>query len=291
MRRHHATVLLAAAACVATACTSTPGGDAQGPSAGWERTTGGAAAGAPTRAELEPIGATGGDTERDLLTADDPSALACLGLLRRAQGEFYDARIDELVFPADTAFLDAMYTDGSTVELRVHPELGDDEDVVARATLVADALGRIPSVLRADVGRVGVVGGDAAAQADGGGEGILLTADNMDVRVGDERLEETLFHEAVHTSLDDRILDDPAWLAAQTADDAFLTAYAANNPTTEDLAETTLYAWAALFHPDRLLAGEAEAFAELVPRRLAFVRDELFAEGPGLAPAGTGIDC
>lgn len=94
---------------------------------------------------------------------------------------------------------------------------------------------------------------------------------NVTRREETNRFEETLFHEAVHTSLDDTYAQDPAWLAAQADDDAFLTAYAESDSPREDLAETALYAYALLHHPDRISEADAAAWRELVPHRIDFI--------------------
>ena len=174
----------------------------------------------------EPIESTGADTRHDLIRRDDPSALDCLVELGRRDGEFYDKVTEALVFPPDTAFFDARFTDGARVEIRVHPELGGPDDARLEAERIASALGRLPSALRPGIERVGILGGDATAMADGGGEGIHLYRENVERRVAANRFEETLFHEAVHTTLDDVHARSPEWLAAQRADGRFLTAYA-----------------------------------------------------------------
>lgn len=123
-----------------------------------------------------PIESTGADTERDLIRSDDPSALTCLVSLGVAPGEFYDKVSDELLFPDTTYFFEAQYADGSTVEIRIHPDLVNegDSDVAARdqAERIAEPIGRLPTELRRGIERVGFLGGDATAQGDGGGEGI-----------------------------------------------------------------------------------------------------------------------
>ena len=145
----------------------------------------------------EPIESTGADTRLDLIRPDDPSAFDCLVELGLRDGEFYDKVTDRLEFPANTAFFDARFTDGARVEIRIHPELGGPDEARFEAERIARALGVLPGPLRADVQRVGLLAGDAAAQADGGGEGIHLYRENVERRIATDRFEETLFHEAV----------------------------------------------------------------------------------------------
>ena len=216
----------------------------------------------------EPIESTGADTRLDLIRADDPSAFDCLVELGLRDGEFYDKVTDRLEFPANTAFFDARFTDGARVEIRIHPELGGPDEARFEAERIARALGVLPGPLRADVQRVGLLAGDAAAQADGGGEGIHLYRENVERRIATDRFEETLFHEAVHTSLDDRYAGSAEWLDAQRADGRFLTAYGRSAPEREDLAETALYAWALLHRPDRVPAADVALWRARVPHRI-----------------------
>lgn len=98
-----------------------------------------------------------------------------------------------------------------------------------------------------------------------------------------------MFHEAVHTSLDDLHVSEPEWIEAQAADDAFLTSYAAQNPGREDLAETALYAWALQHHPDRISEADEAAWRELVPARLDYIESILSPPNAGYSP--TPPDC
>ncbi len=149
-----------------------------------------------------PIESTGADQERDLIRPGDPTAFGCVVDLGVGPGEFFDKTSGELVFPPDTGFFEVRYSDGSTVEIRIHPDLATTGDLAVRAERIAEPIGLLPPELRRGIERVGLLGGDETAQADGGGEGIHLYAENVEVRASAGRLEETLFHESVHTSLD-----------------------------------------------------------------------------------------
>lgn len=217
-----------------------------------------------------PIESTGADDQRDLIRSSDPSAFSCLVDLGVQPGEFFDKGIDDLVFSEEAHFFEARYSDGSVIEIRIHGNVIDN-NASAQAERIADPVGRLPVELRSDIERIGLLAGDHSAQGDGGGEGIHLYEENVARREASSRLEETLFHESVHTSLDDLYGDSPEWKAAQAADGNFLTAYARQAPKGEDLAETALYAYALLYHPDRISAADADAWRELVPNRIAFI--------------------
>ena len=65
-------------------------------------------------------------------------------------------------------------------------------------------------------------------------------------------LEEVLFHEAAHVSLDPEHATAPGWLAAQQVDGEFISTYARDHPDREDVAETSLPWWAVRHRPGRL---------------------------------------
>lgn len=65
-------------------------------------------------------------------------------------------------------------------------------------------------------------------------------------------VEETLIHEAVHTSLDYEIYQTKGWTQAVLNDDQFISTYAQDYPDREDLAEFLLLYIAIKYFPDRI---------------------------------------
>jgi len=233
-----------------------------------------------------PIESTGSDELRDLIRSDDPSTLTCVVDLGVQPGEFYDKVTDQLLFPENVHFFEARYADGATVEIRVHPDIVVGDDAFVQARRVAEPIGLLPTELRSGIERVGFLDGDATAQADGGGEGIHVYAVNVAKREQANRFEETLFHESVHTSLDAVHANSDAWRQAQAADGEFLTEYSASQPDREDLAETALYAWALIHHPDRVSPADALAWKAAVPNRIAVI-ESILSGPPTEAAAAT----
>ena len=74
----------------------------------------------------------------------------------------------------------------------------------------------------------------------GGNNNLLIHTGRADLYAADGILEETLVHEAAHTSLDAAHASAPAWLAAQSADPTFISTYARDFPNREDIAESVL---------------------------------------------------
>lgn len=231
---------------------------------------------AADESDPEPISSTGSN-KLDLLRVDDPTTFTELTYLGQGPEEIlapdkggYEQVDDAHLFRAD-------FNDGTAIDIRVHPEVGDVDAVTAEVERYTVALGQLPTVLRASIARFAIRSGSETATGSYL-EGISVQTANMGIRIADNRLEETLFHESVHTSLDHKYsyMRSQAWLDAQFADGRFLAEYGRNNPDSEDLAETALYAYVLLNHPDRVPDDLAEAIRTRVPHRLAVI-EQIFS--------------
>lgn len=219
----------------------------------------------------------------DFIREDDPGAAFCLRLDTRAQAEMPDKRND-ILFVADVRQFSAHYADGPIVGLWVHPAIAAEDEARTLASAVAAAVAKLPTGMRALLGHVVIHAGDETAFAEDLGRFFVLYADNIRARLSTHDLQETVFHESVHATLDVPHADSPGWRAAQSADGAFVTAYAADNPEGEDMAESALFAWAMLTHPGRLPPEVAAGVAARIPNRLAYF-EALFADLPPPDPA------
>ena len=83
----------------------------------------------------------------------------------------------------------------------------------------------------------------------------------------------------------------PGWRAAQAADGGFLTDYAAESPEREDLAETALFAFAILHHPDRFPPADTADTMRAVPNRIAYIAGLLPPGAPLITPVETPEPC
>jgi hypothetical protein len=82
-------------------------------------------------------------------------------------------------------------------------------------------------------------------------------------------LEETLLHEAAHTSLADYNLSAD-WKAAQQADNNFVSVYARDNPEREDVAESYVAYVAVRYRAARISKADADKIVQAMPNRIAF---------------------
>ena len=222
-----------------------------------------------------PFGDTA-STVFDIIRADDPTTFTCLEPMGRGMRQIWDKRIeDEPV--VDAYLFMARYSDGTNTEIAINPEFGSEDAARTEAMRYAPALGRLPTTLRVGVERLSVHKGRAGFHA-GTGQ-IVMYAETTDNRLGYDHLEESLFHEAVHASWDAQHRLAPAWQAAQQADGGFMTDYGRKSPEREDLAETALFAYALLHHPDRFPPVDTNAVKAAVPNRIAYVAELLLPVG------------
>lgn len=203
----------------------------------------------------------------DIITAASPTRFLAAVPAGQAMRTMFDRRIN--AFASYNAYLfNASYADGLQIEFQVNPEFGSTGAAQAVVDFYAPIIGRLPRALRQDVQTSWIHQGD---EPFGGGNNNLLihTGQLAQTYIDLGALEEILAHEAAHTSLDADLASSPAWLAAQAADPEFISTYARDNPTREDVAES-LVPWLALqCARDRIDAEVAATIEASIPNRLA----------------------
>lgn len=214
-------------------------------------------------------------TKFDFIRTSDPTAFKSVRFVGRGTREMPDKRSNEL-FANDTFLFEATFNDGK-VNIWVHRAFESREAATRYARMAAERLGRLPGFMRRRLSHVVIHKGDRVAFAESEGHFIVLYSQNMETRVRNHDLEETVFHEAVHATLDSNYSKSRAWLAAQKADGRFITEYAAAKPMKEDMAESALFAYTVQKHPGRLPPHVEARVHKHIPNRLAFFR-RLFAE-------------
>jgi hypothetical protein len=216
--------------------------------------------------------------EPNLITAEDPSDFVAAEFAGQGQRTMFDRRLNAFV-QLDAWLFNAEYREGMTIEFQVNPEFDTQEEAAAEVAFYAPVIGRLPRALRSQVQTSWIHRGD---EYFGGGNNNLLihTGAIAQGYIAAGILEETLAHEAVHTSLDAAHGGAPGWLAAQISDGEFISTYARDNPAREDLAESVV-PWLATHCESARLQSDIVATARAtIPARLAYL-DSL---GLDLAP-------
>lgn len=203
----------------------------------------------------------------DIVTPEDPTTFVSLTPAGRGTRQMYDRRSGWVNL---NAFLfRARFSDSArVVEVQANPEFRTAAAAQATAEKYLPAIGQLPAALRRDLRTVWLHFGN---NPFGGGNNNLLIHDGQGDRyIRDGILEETFIHEACHTSLDADHANAPGWTAAQAADPDFISTYARDNPTREDIAETYLLYLALRYRPDRISRSLAATIARTVPNRIKY---------------------
>ena len=219
----------------------------------------------------------------DIIRPEDPSSFVCLVADGRRKHRIWDQRYDsEPEIKAHSFY--AFFRDGHKIEIVVNPEFGSEAAARHEASRYVKPLGQLPIALRRGIQRFSVHKGNERLHA-GVGQ-IVVYADMIGRRLAESDLEEAVFHEAVHASLDALHRQTPAWLDAQKKDGGFLTRYGMKFPDREDFAETAIIAYGLFRHPERISPEESGKIEAAVPHRLAFLKGLLSAEDvyPELSP-------
>ncbi len=189
----------------------------------------------------------------------------------------FDRRIDDWVNLSAYLF-NVVFDDGITTEIQVNPEFGLVANAEVEANKYAYILGQLPACLRTEVHKVWIHQG---TESFGGGFNALIihvgmssTYENLGI------LEEVLFHEATHSSLDPIHENASGWIDAQNLDTGFISDYAASNPTVEDISESLL-TWLMVRQCDRRISTtDSLTISQAIPNRLNYFDNQNFVMYP-----------
>jgi len=201
-----------------------------------------------------------------ILTIDDPSTLVQVIATGVGSRQMFDRRANNgagAFIALDALLFNAFYTDGETIEIQVNPEF-ESSDALVKANIYGHTIGQLPALLRIDVQTVWIHKGDKPF--GGGNNNILIHTESPGYH--GQWLEETIYHEACHTSLDSRLANSAQWLNAQSLDGEFISTYARDNPAREDVAESCLMHFALRNYPDRISSAARSKIESTIPNRL-----------------------
>ena len=156
-------------------------------------------------------------------------------------------------------------------EIRVHEDFTEAEAASA-AQKYGNAVGRLPKVLRSGIG---TAPGIRILSIHKGRHNWTVSRLFGNICVytefaQDRHDEEIMVHEAVHVSLDAKVISDPKWVAAQKADGAFISYHAKNNPQQEDVADSFVAYLAARFRPLKIKEAWKTHIFQTIPNRIAY---------------------
>ncbi len=203
----------------------------------------------------------------EIVTASDPSCFESIEERGIGMRTMYDRRIPG--WTRQQAFLfHAAYNDGLSLEVQVNPEF--EATSHQEALKYARIIGQLPTSLRKDVDTVWIHRG--VMPFGGGNRNLLIHTGQAAEYLSSGILEETLIHEASHTSLDEPHAQSQEWIQAQQEDDTFISQYAMDYPMREDVAESFLLFLAAEYLADRIDSRTLRTIEATIPHRMAYFR-------------------
>lgn len=204
----------------------------------------------------------------DIITKDDPTSFKSLTPTGQGSRVMFDRRVNNWITVDAFLFL-VIFDDGLSTEVQVNPEFVTSELAQVEVQKYALEIGRLPKSLRMNVETVWIHKG--VQPFGGGNKNILIHVGQADLYVMDGILEETLVHEATHTSLDATHAASSGWLDAQKKDPTFISTYARDNPTREDVAETFLLYLAVTHRKDRISSELEKTVTTTIPNRIKYL--------------------
>ena len=209
----------------------------------------------------------------DIITPEDPTTFVGLSYAGTGIRQMYDRRSgwinsEPFLFPAE-------YDDGLSIEIQVNPEFGTWQNAQVYALKYAEVIGRLTTQLRKDVETSWIHRGDEPF--GGGNNNLLIHTDWSEKNYENQGiLEETLVHEASHTSLDSYHAESEGWLQAQDRDCEFISVYARDYPIREDIAESYLPYLAIRYRSDRISEDLKKKIEDAIPNRIKYFDDQNF---------------
>ncbi len=203
----------------------------------------------------------------DIIVPTDSSAFLQTTYAGRGERTVFDRRIDN--WTTINAFLfNVVWNDGLSSVAVVNPEFQTVEAAQLEADKYGRAIGQLPTCLRTDVDEIWIHKG--VNLFGGGNRSILIHTGQSRLYENDGILEETLVHEASHTSLDATHALAAGWTHAQQQDPNFISTYARDFPQREDIAESFLLWIAVRFRKDRISKDDFNKITTAIPNRLSY---------------------
>ncbi|GAB5553498.1 MAG: hypothetical protein Sapg2KO_30890 [Saprospiraceae bacterium] len=203
--------------------------------------------------------------EGGMFTEDDPSIYQSIKEAGQDLRLVYDRR-DDSWSEINARIFEATFEGGKTIDMQVNPEIAA---AAARtyAEQYARYVGQVPRFLLKDVETVTIH--DGLANFGGGNGGIDVYLEQGEVYLSVNVMEEIMFHEAAHVTIQ-YLQDDDSYLSARRKDPTYLSTYARDNLNREDVAESIAPYLVYRYYPERLHEDMKYIFSKIIPNRIAF---------------------
>jgi len=231
--------------------------------------------------------------DKDIIRKNDPSDFISLEYVGLVKENPYDYRADTWV-AQDMFVFNVKYKHKKSTRVRVNTEFGNVKNAQRQAERYAFVVGQMPYILLRDLDTITIHKGKE--NFGGGNRDILVHTGSGDDLRRDGFLEEVIFHEGCHTSLDADAKENPAWEKARLLDDDFISAYALDFPHREDVAESCLMYFALKYRPDRIPNGIKNLILKTIPSRIDYFDkyvifdNDTYVASLGVAPKTLGFN-
>jgi len=166
----------------------------------------------------------------------------------------------------------AQFSDSPDVTISFDKDVGDAAFCAPHAFNFAQAVGRTPWYARTSfVGldfRPGSYGAPEGCNAWGGGGVITICLGVGQELIDNGNIEELFMHEGSHVSVDSLVEGTDDWLCAKQRDNNFISTYARDHPTSEDVAESIVPWYAHTYSNTRVPTETITAIEDAIPARL-----------------------
>lgn len=199
------------------------------------------------------------DSSPTALTALSPKGCGIRNMFDRRNESFNDV---------EAHLFDALLGTSKTIEVHVNPEFTSEEAGVEAAKYM-HAIGMLPAYLLKYVRTVWIHKGNYGF--GGGNDNLLIHTERGEEYIRDKVLTECFVHESTHTSVDANHASADGWVAAQQADPTFISSYARDNPTREDLAECMGPYLACKYREDKLPHDQVRVTRSIIGNRIKYL--------------------
>lgn len=212
-------------------------------------------------------------TDFDFIIDKDHSTFEHLEYIGFEEFEMPDKRDNGEQLIQSAYLFDANFTDGTKIGIALDRDFGSRQAAERDAMRYAPRIGKLPSLYRQNMRHIVVHkgGADTTAFAEDKGHFFIIYSENATRRIETHDLEETFFHEGTHASVQSIYLGSRAWEEAVALDNAYITDYAETSDQ-EDFAESALFAYTLIHHPERFPPVERARIENQIPNRISFFR-------------------
>ena len=208
---------------------------------------------------------------KDVIKNTDPTTFTPTTLTDAGQEiryNIFDRRINSFI-NLNVYLFNAEYSDsGLKIEIQVNPEFSSQDIAREHAKKYAIVIGRLPKALRRYVETVWIH--DGKQPFGSGNNNLLIHIEQGKEYIDNEILEEIIFHEACHTSLDGLYANDTEWINSQKKDNAYISTYAKDFPEREDIAESFLAYFAVTYRKYHITSNTYDKIISTIPNRINF---------------------